>query len=261
MSISIRIENHIAYVALDRADKRNAISFDMLKQLLKAAKSIRANRDVRAIIIHGNGSSFSSGIDLSDLNNTSNRLFAAWQLIKPGQSLFQKAFLTWQKIPVPVIAVMHGHCLGAGMQLALAADIRISSADCQCAIMEARWGLVPDMGITQTLKGLVPIDIAKELTFSARVISGETAHTLGLVTHISDTPLEAATTLANEFINRSPDSLAASKRVLNAMVFNSKRSAIRLEKISQLKLVMGKNSTLARKKDKNPDVEFINRQR
>ena len=195
----------LATVQLNRPDKRNAMSFALLRELIVVANRLKRDKSIRAIILTGAGSSFSAGIDLSDLNSPKNAFFAAWELIKPGQSLFQKAFLVWQTMPVPVIAALHGHCLGAGMQLALAADLRISTPDCQLSIMESRWGLVPDMGITQTLRGLVPLDIAKELTLTGRIFSGTDAKALGLVTHLSHDPRHAAEVLAAELAHRSPD--------------------------------------------------------
>ena len=249
----------LATVQLNRPDKRNAMSFALLRELIVVAQRLKRDKSIRAIILMGAGSSFSAGIDLSDLASPQKAAYAAWQLIKPGQSLFQKAFLVWQTMPVPVIAALHGHCLGAGMQLALAADIRISTPDCQLSIMESRWGLVPDMGITQTLRGLVPLDVAKELTLSGRIFSGTDAKALGLVTHLSADPRQAAETLAAEFTTRSPDALLAAKRVLNAMVQQPKR-ALRLEKIWQLKLILGKNSRIARQKDQQPEIDFLPRQ-
>ena len=146
----------VASVSLNRPDKRNAMSFALLKELVDTAQRIKKDKSIRVVIISGVGEAFSAGIDLSDLNNPKNSLFAAWELIKPNQSLFQKAFLIWQDLPVPVIAVTQGYCLGAGMQLALGADIRISTPDCKFSIMESRWGLVPDMGLTRSLKGIIP---------------------------------------------------------------------------------------------------------
>ena len=110
----------IAIVKLNRPEKRNAMTFALLQALVDTAKSLKKNKKVRCIILTGEANVFSAGIDLSDLNNPKNRLFAAWELIKPGQSLFQKAFLIWQSMPVPVISAIQGYCFGAGMQLALA---------------------------------------------------------------------------------------------------------------------------------------------
>lgn len=211
------------------------------------------------MILTGEAHVFSAGIDLADLNNPKNKAYAAWELVKPGQSLFQKAFLIWQELPVPVIAALEGFCFGAGMQLALAADIRIAHPDTQMSIMESRWGLVPDMGLSRSLKGVIGLDLAKELTLTARIFDANYAKQIGLVTHLSETPLQQAQALAEEMLQRSPDALAAAKQVLDAMEHEPRKS-LRLEKIWQLKLLLGKNSQLARKKDKQPEVQFVPRQ-
>lgn len=257
----LRIENNngIATVFLNRPEKRNAMSFALLKELVDTAKKIQSDRSIRCVILTGEAAVFSAGIDLADLNNPKNRAYAAWELIKPGQSLFQKAFLIWQQLPVPVIAAIEGFCFGAGMQLALAADIRIAHPNTQMSIMETRWGLVPDMGLTRSLKGIIGLDLAKELSLTARIFDAQYAKQIGLVTHLDDTPLSKAHALATEMLTRSPDALAAVKQVLDAMQHRPEKS-LRLEKIWQLKLLLGKNSQLARKKDKQPEVQFLPRQ-
>lgn len=257
----LRIEknNGIVTVTLNRPDKRNAMSFALLHELVAAAKSIRKDRSIRCVILTGEAHVFSAGIDLVDLNNPKNKAYAAWELIKPGQSLFQKAFLIWQELPVPVIAAIEGFCFGAGMQLALAADIRVVHPDTKMSIMESRWGLVPDMGLTRSIKGVIGIDLAKELSLTARIFNGHYAKEIGLVTHLDLDPLAKAQQIAEEMCQRSPDALAAVKQVLDAMEHQPQK-ALRLEKIWQLKLLLGKNSQLARKKDKNPDIEFLPRQ-
>lgn len=251
--------NGIATVTLNRPEKRNAMSFALLKDLVRTAKLIKKDRSIRCVILTGEAQVFSAGIDLADLNNPKNTAYAAWELIKPGQSLFQKAFLIWQELPVPVIAAMEGFCFGAGMQLALAADVRIAHPKTQMSIMESRWGLVPDMGLSRSLKGVIGLDLAKELTLTARIFDAGYAKEIGLVTHLDESPLSRAQALAEEMLSRSPDALTAVKRVLDAMEHEPDKS-LRLEKIWQLKLLLGKNSKLARKKDKNPEVQFLPRQ-
>ena len=257
--VKLEKSNGIATVTLNRPDKRNAMSFALLKELVSIANLIKKDRSIGCVILTGEAQVFSAGIDLTDLNNPKNTAYAAWELIKPGQSLFQKAFLVWQELPVPVIAAIEGFCFGAGMQLALAADIRIAHPSTQMSIMESRWGLVPDMGLTRSIKGIIGLDLAKELTLTARIFDARYAKDIGLVTHLNESPLTQAQALAAEMLNRSPDALAAVKRVLDAMEHSPNKS-LRLEKIWQLKLLLGKNSKLARKKDKNPDVQFLPRQ-
>src|SRR3954463_8207337 len=119
-------------------------------------------------------------------------------------------------LPVRVIAAVHGNCFGGGLQIALGADIRVAAPDARLSVMEGKWGLVPDMGITSTLPRLVPIDVAKELTFTARVLSGEEAAELGLVSHVADDPVAAAQELAREIAGRSPDAVRAAKKLFDS---------------------------------------------
>ncbi|MEZ5465997.1 MAG: crotonase/enoyl-CoA hydratase family protein [Lysobacteraceae bacterium] len=257
----LRVERRddVALITLNRPDKRNALSFDMLRELVACAKALRKDRTVRAAILQGAGECFSAGIDLNDLNNPRNRLLALWSLLKPGMNLFQRACLIWRDLPFPVIAAIHGHCYGAGMQLALGADFRIARADAKLAIMEARWGLVPDMGITRSLRGLIRADVAKELVMSARIIDGDEAAGVGLVTRIADDPLDAAMTLGNELAERSPDAVLAAKRVCDAMN-DSVNAGLRAEKRWQLRLLRSRNIGIARRRAKSPELPYHPRQ-
>lgn len=254
--IQLEIQHQIiAIVTINRPEKRNALSFAALKQLIATAKDIQRNRSIRAVIIRGNGNIFSSGIDLSDLNSPQQRLYALWQLLKPWQSLFQRACLVWQQLPIPVIAVIEGYCFGAGLQLALGCDYRIAAADSQFAIMESRWGLIPDMGLGRTLADVIGIDQAKDLSFSARSIPAEQALQIGLISQIHPHPLTQALALALEYAERSPDALKAGKQLLNALQ-QRKKSVLCLEKIWQLRLMLGQNSRIARRRAKQPDLGY-----
>jgi enoyl-CoA hydratase/carnithine racemase len=250
----------IATVRLNRPDKRNALSFDMLRELRRLARALQRDRTLRAVLLAGAGGSFCAGIDLAELADRRNRWLALRELLRPGPNLFQQAFLAWQDLPVPVIAALHGHCFGAGLQFALAADLRIATPDCELSIMEARWGLVPDMGITRTLRGLLRPDLAKDLAFSARVIAGSEAHALGLVSRIDASPLAAAQALAREYAERSPDAVLAAKRVIDAMTRTGPRAALAAEKRWQLKLLLGRNLRIARARAADRSRPFAPRQ-
>jgi enoyl-CoA hydratase/carnithine racemase len=254
--IEIEREGGIAIVRLNRPDKRNAMSFALLRELYAGARTLRRDRALRAVVLAGAGESFSAGIDLNDLGDPKQRWFGLWELLRPGPSLFQKAFLAWRELPVPVIAALHGHCFGAGMQLALAADVRIATPASQLSIMETRWGLVPDMGLTCTLRGLLRSDVARDLVYSARTVSGEEARTLGLVTRVAEEPLVVARALAQEYAQRSPDALLAAKRVLDAMTAEGVAAGLRAEKRWQLRLLRGRNVAIARRRAKSPELEF-----
>lgn len=244
---------------LTRSDKRNALSFVMMDKLIDLARILSTWTDVRAVIIAGEGKSFSTGIDLADLNNPKNLANIAWELAKPWQSKFQKVCLVWRELPMPVISVLHGHCLGAGLQLALASDFRFATPDCQFAIMESKWGLVADMGLTQTAFGQLKPDVVKELAMTAETFDSQQALDYGVISAISDKPMENAEQLIAEIVTRSPDAVLASKRIVNAM-YHTSPVTLYQEKLWQIKLLIGNNRKLAVKKAKDQMVQFLARQ-
>lgn len=256
-TIELSIKNSIATVKLDRPDKKNAMSFLMMKELLVAAKQIERNRYIRAVVITG-GEDFCSGLDLQDLNQPKNLGFACWELLKPSPSLFQKVCLVWQSLPVPVIAHIDGVCLGAGLQLALGADIRIGSHLARLGLLEAKWGLVADMGLTQTA-GFISPDALKELAMAAKIIDARAAFDFGLLTHVSDDSHKVLDGLLRDIESRSPDAILAAKRLINQMQPSGHRLLYQ-EKIWQLKLLFGKNRKISLKKAKDQAQGFYPRQ-
>ncbi|MEO6497076.1 MAG: crotonase/enoyl-CoA hydratase family protein [Solirubrobacteraceae bacterium] len=211
----IVVADHVATVTLARPDKHNALDRAMFEAIAAAAAEIASTPGVRAVVLHGEGPSFCSGLDVgSFLADGPNGFDILLDREGPrNANLAQRVATDWLDLPMPVIAAIHGNCFGGGLQIALGADVRIAAPDARLSIMEARWGLVPDMGITQTLTRLVPIDVAKELTFTARRLSGEEAATLGLVTRMADDPLAAAQELAAEIATKSPDAVRAAKKL------------------------------------------------
>ena len=160
--VRLEVDSGIAVVTLIRADRHNGMDFPMLKAMLAAQRALRRRRDVRCAIIHGDGPSFCAGLDIKSV--LAKPLLAASlyaKLWSPLMNAFQRFSIGWRRMPFPVVAAIHGNCFGAGMQLALGADIRIARADAQLSIMEAKWGLIPDMGGALLLRELVPIDVAK----------------------------------------------------------------------------------------------------
>ena len=258
-TLQVSITSNILTVTLNRPHKKNAMSFQVIDELIAVAGRISKDKTIRAVILNGAEETFCAGIDLSDLNHPKNKIFALWELVKPWQSVFQRVCLVWRELPVPVIAVLEGYCIGAGLQLALACDVRISRPDCQLSIMEAKWGLVPDMGLTQSAFGVLREDTLKELAMTARIINAEEAKDLGIVSHCSDTPLEHAHKLAAEFAERSPDAMLASKRVINAM-YEQPSQTLYKEKVWQLKMMLGRNRKLALRKAKQASTVFGKRQ-
>lgn len=211
----IDVADHVATVTLTRPDKHNALDRAMFEGIAAAASEVGATPGVRAVVLHGEGPSFCSGLDVASfLADGPNGFDILLDRQGPRRAnLAQRVATDWLDLPMPVIAAIHGNCFGGGLQIALGADIRIAAPDAQLSVMESRWGLVPDMGITQSITRLVPIDVAKELTFTARRVSGEEAAALGLVTRCADDPLAAARELAAEIAARSPDAVRAAKRL------------------------------------------------
>jgi enoyl-CoA hydratase/carnithine racemase len=213
--IRLAVADHVATVTLARPEKHNALDGDMFLAIVDAAREVAATPGVRVVVLHGEGPSFCSGLDVAALMGggpvSTDDLLAR----EDGRraNLAQRVSLDWMELAVPVIAAIHGNCLGGGLQIALGADVRIAAPDARLSVMEARWGLVPDMGITATLPRLVRSDVAKELTYTARVLSGEEAAALGLVTRLAGDPLAAAQELAGEIAGRSPDAVRAAKRL------------------------------------------------
>jgi enoyl-CoA hydratase/carnithine racemase len=197
-----------------RADKHNALDQAMFEGLMNAAEQLADDASVRAVVLHGEGKSFCSGLDIASFMSGEGGTGALLARDEGRLANFaQRVTYDWSLVPAPVIAAIHGNCFGGGLQIALGADIRIAAPDAKLSIMEIKWGLVPDMGITQTLPRLVPIDVAKELTFSGRIVSGSEGFELGLVTRTVDDPLSAALALADEIAQKSPDAVRAAKRL------------------------------------------------
>jgi len=227
--VKVSIEGGIADVRLDRADKRNALDPAMFDAIARAGKDLVSNKEIRAVVLSGSGASFCAGLDFASFQSMANGGSSNSETksnsgenagaMQPGAitHLAQQICWVWQEVPVPVIAAIQGHALGGGMQLALGADIRIAHPDTQFAMREVHWGLIPDMTGTLMLSRLVRDDVAKDLVFSARVISGTEAHQLGVVTRLTDSPLEVAMQIASEIAERSPDAVRGAKALINRL--------------------------------------------
>ena len=222
--VKLDLNEGVAHVRLNRPEKKNALDGAMFEGILSAARRIRSDRSVRVVVLSGEGDSFSSGLDVAslgemasgDLNPDSESIQEARRdLSDDGANRAQQLAWAWQELPVPVIAAIHGAAYGGGLHIALGADIRFISPDARLAFVEVTWGLVPDLSGTQSLRRLVPLDVAKKLIFTGEVINGARAVALGLGTELSDRPLEDAMELARTIAQRSPDAIRAAKRLLN----------------------------------------------
>ncbi|MEO1246339.1 MAG: crotonase/enoyl-CoA hydratase family protein [Pseudomonadota bacterium] len=245
--VSLRIEEHVAHVVLNRAEKYNAVNRGVIDGLLAAGEALTEDRNVRAVVLSGAGDNFCAGIDLA-MFQSAEPVFGPEALKpQPGNiaNYFQRAATIWQEVPVPVIAALHGICYGAGLQIAFGADLRIAAPDCKLSVMEVKWGIVPDMGMTVTARGLLRPDQLKELALTGRVFDGQTALELGAVTRLDTAPLEAATALAAQIASRSPDATASIKALLNDGLTLPPAEALRLEAELQMALLGSANQAEA----------------
>ncbi len=244
--VQIEVDDHVAIVTLSRADKHNALDIPMFEAIIGAASRLRAEPGVRAVVLHGAGKSFCSGLDvMSVMASQSDGKGLVDPLKGETPNWFQRAAYDWITVPVPVIAAIHGNCLGGGLQIALAADLRIATADARLSVMEIKWGLIPDMSITRTLPRLVGIDVAKELTYTGRVFSGEEALALGVVTRVASDPYADALELARSIASRSPDAVRSAKRLFDQAWTGSPSETLSLEAELQLELIGSPNQLAA----------------
>jgi enoyl-CoA hydratase/carnithine racemase len=244
--VTVEVSDHVAEVRMVRADKHNALDWAMFKALESAAAELAERREVRAVVLSGEGPSFCSGLDFPSFIEAGmpvENMLAR----REGDvaNVAQAVSLDWQRLPVPVIAALHGAAYGGGAQIALGADIRIAAADLRFSILEIKWGLIPDMGLTRTLPRLVSIDVAKELAFTGRIVEASEARDLGLVTRLADDPRAAALELAHEIAGRSPHAIRSGKRLLNETWVGSEAETLALEAELQGALLGSENQIAA----------------
>jgi enoyl-CoA hydratase/carnithine racemase len=244
--VRVEVADHVALVTLTRAEKHNALDLEMFESILEAAGRLMDEPGLRAVVLHGEGPSFCAGIDLMSLVGLESGIGGLTDTLAGDvPNIFQRAGYDWIRVPVPVIAAIHGNCLGGGLQIALATDIRFAAPDARLSVMEAKWGLIPDMSITRTLPRLVGIDVAKELTYTARTLSGTEAGELGIVTHVVEDPLAAACALAAEIATRSPDAVRGAKRLYDEAWTGDPAATLALEAAIQRDLIGSPNQLAA----------------
>ena len=230
-AVTVHIEQGVADVRLNRPEKLNALNGDVIAGLIEAGDRLAQDPSVRAVVLSGEGRAFCAGLDFSGFQamagvsagpgNPSGagdgQNLGGIAQIEEGRITHggQQAAHTWSEVPVPVIAAIQGPCLGGGLQIALGADIRIVHPEAKLSVLEIRWGLSPDMTGTATLGRLVGPDVAKELAWTGRMVSGEEAVRLGLATRTSESPLLDAQALAAEIAGRSPHAVRGIKHLVD----------------------------------------------
>ena len=260
--VKISIDNRVADVRLNRPEKYNALSSEMFTAIYEAAMTLSKNNAIRAVVLSGEGRGFCAGLDFDRFKQMEDGAMPesaditdrmADNITNAGQYIAYG----WKQLPVPVIAAVHGVALGGGCQIALGADIRFATPDAKFSVMEIKWGLIPDMSGSQTLRDLVRIDIAKELIYTGKIISGEDAARLGLVTHVCKNPLEEAHKLAREIAGKNPHAIRAAKKLLNECWHGDDAKGLLMESQLEGKLISSHNQVEAVKANfENREPQF-----
>ena len=212
-------QNHVAHVELNRPEKLNALSVAMFDKLPDQIEALSQDRTIRAMVISGSGRAFCAGMDMANFANPKVLAEKFENTDKVYPNFFQRPAWSLRQAPFPVIAAISGACLGGGLQIALGADIRLAAPDATFSVMEIKWGMIPDMSASQTLRELVGIDVAKELTFTGRKIGAEEALSMGLITRIEADPLAAAQDMAAEIASKNPDAIRGTKALFHETWF------------------------------------------
>jgi enoyl-CoA hydratase/carnithine racemase len=256
--ISLVVEDQLARVRLNRPEKHNALDLNMFKAITARQRELAKMKDIRAVILTGAGVDFCTGLDVKSIMNDPGAMRQLlWKWLPWRANLAQQVSVGWRRLPVPVIAAVQGRCWGGGMQIALGADFRIAQPASSLSIMEARWGLIPDMGGTLALRELMQRDQAMWLAMSAEEFSGKRGLELGLVTATADDPEKVAIELAAGLCEKSPDTVAAVKRLFRRSWTGSSGSALARETIFQLRIISGKNQRIAVRRQLGADSEYL----
>jgi enoyl-CoA hydratase/carnithine racemase len=255
--IRLRISDEgVADVRLFRADKMNALDSEMFHALIETGEKLCAMRQVRAVVLSGEGRAFCAGLDTSRFGQM------AASADTPGAAKgsmgrditfrthglangAQQAVMIWTQVPVPVIAAVHGVAFGGGLQVALGADLRYVTPDARMCVMEIKWGLVPDMGGALLMRTLMRADVIRELTYTGRIVDGVEAQALGLATRVCADPYQVAMETALEMTRRNPEAMRAAKRLLTVADQGDPAAILLAESVEQARLIGSSNQAEA----------------
>jgi enoyl-CoA hydratase/carnithine racemase len=249
--VTITITDGVADVRMVRTDKMNALDNAMFEALVAAGERLKTEPGVRAVVLSGEGRAFCAGLDMGNFGQMAEGPRGRSTTVAGDEGLgarthgpanrAQYAAWVWRDVPVPVIAAVHGVAFGGGFQVALGADMRFVAPDTRMAVMEIKWGLVPDMAGTQLMRHLAREDIVRELTYTGRIFSGEEAFQYGFATRLCADPRAEALAVAHEIASKSPDAIRAAKRILNDAVLTDPKTGLTQESVEQGHLIGSPN--------------------
>ncbi len=239
--VLVEVTDSIAHVQLNRAEKRNGLDLAMFQGIDAAIRSLEDRSDVRAVVLSGVGSVFCAGLDFMSFMAAGPAGMKALLVREGIANLAQQVSWGWRELPMPVIAAVQGAAIGGGFQIALGADIVYVTPQARFSVREMQYGIIPDMGITQTLLKSVPLGIARELIYTGRFFEGTEAVSLGIANRACENPLEAAFDTARQIAERSPHAIRAAKKLTCEAPSLDTAAALLLETELQLPLLGSPN--------------------
>jgi enoyl-CoA hydratase/carnithine racemase len=249
--VNVTIAGGVADVRLVRTDKMNALDDAMFNAIVQTGERLKSEKGLRAVVLSGEGRAFCAGLDMGNFEKMASGTRKGGAGLTDtartpgGANRAQQAAMVWREIPVPVIAAVHGVAFGGGFQLTLGADMRFVAPDARLAILEMKWGLIPDMAGMVLLRRLLRDDVARELTYSGRVFSGEEALALGLATRVCADPHAEALAVAAEIAAKNPDAVRAAKRLFTLVEDVGKTEILLAESHEQAALIGSPNQVEA----------------
>ena len=240
------LDDGIADVRMNRPDKMNALDSDQWAALVEAVDRLKATDGLRVVVLSGEGRAFCAGLDLASMAGerepgTSSTGHSLSDRTKGIANHAQYVAWGWRELAVPVIAAIHGVAFGAGSQIMAGADIRFVHPDTRIAIMEMKWGLVPDVAGMPLWRTQVADDVLREMIYTNREFSGVEAKALGFATHVSNDPHADAMLLAKVIANKNPHAVRGAKRLCNAMATASDAELLQAESDEQVKVIRTPN--------------------
>jgi enoyl-CoA hydratase/carnithine racemase len=241
--VTVDIQDGVADVRMVRVDKMNALDDAMFSALIEVGERLKADKSVRAVVLSGEGRAFCAGLDMGNFGKMASGARKGGDGLvdtprtESGANRAQNAAMVWRDLPVPVIAAVHGVALGGGFQVCLGADMRYVAPDAKMAVLEIKWGLVPDMAGVALLRGLVRDDIARELTYTGRIFTGEEAFAMGIATRLCADPRAEALAVAREIAGKNPAAIRGDKRLMNLMADGDQAAILLAESVEQGALI------------------------
>ncbi len=204
----------VRHVVLNRPEKRNAMSQQLLRELGSALRAAAGDLDIQCVVLRGEGPVFSAGVDLGELMDSTG----APGVLRPFRGVFLDCANLCEEMPKPVVCQIHRYCVGGALEVALGCDLRVCSSDAQFGLPEVKFGIIPDVGGSTRLPQVVGLGRAKELIMTAKLIDAAEAERIGLVNRVAEPAALEQTTdaLVEELLSNSPVAVGRAKRVIDA---------------------------------------------